>query len=200
MDQNREETKHQTEWCAEADWYRCERKQVHEDTRKMYRTTILVKKSLERWRRRHLVGLDLVRRMDRQGEVLKWCLFLWRRLTFFLVKKETWRVVVLFLGENLLDRPEDLSDGESEVWVDVPVVPDVTDVPLSPSSVVAEFRDGFSCCSDRDFVEPQSLSFSKKRSLYFTVTQEEMRYESSQSAIQKENDAAHAAAKFVFVL
>ena len=31
-----------------------------------------------------------------------------------------------------------------------------------------------------EFVEPQSFSFSKKRSLYCTVTQEEMRYASSQ--------------------
>ena len=28
------------------------------------------------------------------------------------------------------------------------LVPDVTDVPVSPSSVVTEFCDGFSCCSD----------------------------------------------------
>ena len=32
--------------------------------------------------------------------------------------------------------------------MDVPVVPDVTDVLVSPSSVVTEFCDGFSCCSD----------------------------------------------------
>ena len=45
-----------------------------------------------------------------------------------------------------MDKPEDLSDRESEVWVDVPVVPDVTDVtdvPMSPSSVITEFCDGF---------------------------------------------------------
>ena len=29
--------------------------------------------STETWRRRHLGGHDLVRRMDRQGEVLTWC-------------------------------------------------------------------------------------------------------------------------------
>ena len=44
---------------------------MHEDARKMYRTIILVKK-LGKWRRRHLGGHDLVRRMDRQGEVLTW--------------------------------------------------------------------------------------------------------------------------------
>ena len=35
------------------------------------------------------------------------------------------------------------------------MVPDVTDVPVSPSSVVTEFCDGFSFCSDWEFVEPQ---------------------------------------------
>ena len=80
-----------------------------------------------------------------------------------------------------MDKLEDLSDRESEAWVDVPVVSDVTDVPLCPSSVVTEFCDGFSCCSDWEFVELQSFSLSKKRSLYCTVAQEEMRYESSQA-------------------
>ena len=38
-------TKHRTEWCAEADRYRCwKRKQIHEDARKMYWTKISVKK------------------------------------------------------------------------------------------------------------------------------------------------------------
>ena len=32
------------------------------------------------------------------------------------------------------------------------VVPDVTDMPVSPSSVVTEFCDGFSCCSEWEFV------------------------------------------------
>ena len=47
VDQKREDTKHRTEWCAEANKHRrmrCGRgKQVHEDARKMYRTKILVK-------------------------------------------------------------------------------------------------------------------------------------------------------------
>ena len=64
-------------------------------------------------------------------------------------------------GRNLLDEPEDLSDRESEVWVDVAVVADVTDVLFLPSSVVAGFCDGFSCCSNREFEEPQSLFSSK---------------------------------------
>ena len=80
-----------------------------------------------------------------------------------------------------MDKLEDLSDRESEAWVDVPVVPDVTDVLVSPfSSVVTEFCDGFSCCSDWEVVEPQASSFSKNRAHYCVVTQEEMRFESSQ--------------------
>ena len=78
--------------------------------------------------------------------------------------------------EDLLDKSEDLSDRESEAWVVVPVMPDVTDVPVSPSSVVTEFCDGFSCCLDWEFVEPQSFSSSHS----CTVTQEEMRFEGPQ--------------------
>ena len=51
----------------------------------------------------------------------------------------------------------------------VRVVPDVTDVIVSPSSVVTEFCDVL-----------QSSSFSKKRALCNISTQEEMRYEGSQ--------------------
>ena len=40
--------------------------------------------------------------------------------------------------------------------MDVPVVPDVTDVLVSPASVVIEFCDGLLFCSDWDLVEPQS--------------------------------------------
>ena len=78
-----------------------------------------------------------------------------------------------------MDKPEDLSDRESEAWVVVPLVPDVTDVPVSSSSLVAEVCDGFSCCSDWEFVEPQSFSFSTKLA-HCTVTQEELRFGSSQ--------------------
>ena len=49
--------------------------------------------------------------------------------------------------EDLLDKPEDLSDRESEAWVVVLVVLDVTDVLVSPS-VVTEFCDGVCCFSD----------------------------------------------------
>ena len=65
--------------------------------------------------------------------------------------------------EDLLDKLEDLSDRESEAWVAVLVVIDMTDVLVSFSSVVSEFCDGLSCCSDWKHVEPQSFSFSNKR-------------------------------------
>ena len=102
--------------------------------------------------------------------------------------------------EDLLDKSEDLSGRESEAWVVVPVMPDVTDVLVSPSSVVTEFSDGFTCCLDWEFVEPQSFSSSHS----CTVTQEEVRFEGPQSesasAIKKKNDAAHTIAKFVLVI
>ena len=41
--------------------------------RHMYRTKIVVENVWKKWRRRHLGGHDLVRRMDRQGEVRIWC-------------------------------------------------------------------------------------------------------------------------------
>ena len=79
-----------------------------------------------------------------------------------------------------LEKLEDLSDSEPVSFALVRVVPDVTDVLVSPSSVVTEFCDVSSRCSDWEFVEPQSFSFSKKRALCCTDTQEEMRYEGSQ--------------------
>ena len=69
------------------------------------------------------------------------------------------------------------SDCEPDSRARVRMVPDVTDVPVSPSSVVTELCDVSSCCSDWESVEPQSFSFSKKR--VWTTTQEEMRYEDS---------------------
>ena len=61
-----------------------------------------------------------------------------------------------------MEKPEDLSDCEPETRVDVSVVPDVIDVNISPSSEVTEFRNVFLFCSDWEFVEPQSFSFSHK--------------------------------------
>ena len=71
---------------------------------------------------------------------------------------------------------EDLSDCELEARVHVSVVLHVTDVLVSPSSVIIGFCNGFSFCSDWGFVEPQPFSFSKKRARSWTVTQEEMRF------------------------
>ena len=53
----------------------------------------------------------------------------------------------------------------------------VTDVLVSPSSVVTEFCDGVSLDSDWEFVEQQSSSFSKKRSIVWVENQEEMKNE-----------------------
>ena len=79
-----------------------------------------------------------------------------------------------FSRGDLLEKPEDWSEFESDTQVGVRVVPDVIDVLVSPSSVVTEFFDGVPCCSDWDFVEPQSFSFSKKRAHSCTVTQEDV--------------------------
>ena len=68
-------TKHRTEWCAEADKYRCMRCGSGSKYVKISRKctgTKLLSKSLGKWGRRQLGGHDLVRRMDRQGEVLIW--------------------------------------------------------------------------------------------------------------------------------
>ena len=61
--------------------------------------------------------------------------------------------------ENSLENLEDWSDCEPHSSAHVRVVPDVTDVPVSPSSGVTELCDVFSFCSDWEFVEPQSSSF-----------------------------------------
>ena len=68
------------------------------------------------------------------------------------------------------------------------VVPAVIDVPASPSSVVTEFCDLLSFCCDRKFVEPQSFSFSKKRALWCTRTQEEMR-QNSYTSFEREQES-----------
>ena len=70
VDQKREETKHRTEWCAEADRYRCMRCGRGSKYMKMPGRCTgpkLLSKSLGQWGRRHLGGHDLVRRMDRKG-------------------------------------------------------------------------------------------------------------------------------------
>ena len=54
---------------------RCGRrkKQIQEDARKMHPTTFFVDFFFWKNGRRHLEGHDLVRRMDRQGQVQIWC-------------------------------------------------------------------------------------------------------------------------------
>ena len=73
-------------------------------------------------------------------------------------------------------------------------------MPVSPSSVVTEFCDVFSCSSDWEDVVPQPFSFSKKCAHCCTSTQEEMRYEGSQgkaSPMTRRRMIAHTSAKFV---
>ena len=82
--------------------------------------------------------------------------------------------------EDFVEKLEDLSDCEPDTRAHVRVVPDVTDVPVSSSSVITEFCEVLSCCSDWGDVDPQSFSFLKKRAHCCTSTQEVMRYESSQ--------------------
>ena len=84
--------------------------------------------------------------------------------------------------EHLVEEPQDLPDCElvsCELVLVVPDVSDVIDVPVSPSSVVTELSDVSPFCSDRDFVEPHSFSFSKKLAHCGTDTQEEIRYDGS---------------------
>ena len=56
-------------------------------------------------------------------------------------------------------------------------MPVVTDVPVSPSLVMTESCDDVSVESDWEFVEPQSFSFSKKRSIVCAENEGEMSYE-----------------------
>ena len=51
----------------------------------------------------------------------------------------------------------------------VRLVLDVIDVLVSLSSVVTECCDGFSCCSDWEDVEPQSMSSLQKKSEHIVV-------------------------------
>ena len=57
-----------------------------------------------------------------------------------------------------MENPEDLSDFEFDTNAQVRVVPDVTDVLVSPSSVVTEFRDGFWRGLEWEDVVRQSIS------------------------------------------
>ena len=70
--------------------------------------------------------------------------------------------VVVFLGKTFWRSLRTRPDCEPEFRVEVSVVPDVTDLLVSPASVVTEVCDSLSFCSDWDLVEPQSFSFSQK--------------------------------------
>ena len=103
-----------------------------------------------------------------------------------------------------MEEPEDLSGREPVPCELVRVVPDVIDVTVSPSSVVTEWCDVALCCSDWEFVEPQSLSFPQKACtlLYTYARRDEVRRltSGSASAFKKKDDAAYTCAKFVHIL
>ena len=84
-----------------------------------------------------------------------------------------------FSWRDLLEEPDDLSDCESVSRAVVSVVPVVSDVHVSPSSVVTECFDDVSLDPDREFVESQSFFSSKKRPFVETAFPEIMRYEGS---------------------
>ena len=70
------QSRKRTEWCAEADRYRCMRCGRGSKYMKMpgrCNGPKFLSKSLTKWRRRFLGGHDSVGRMHRQGEVLIWC-------------------------------------------------------------------------------------------------------------------------------
>ena len=83
-----------------------------------------------------------------------------------------------------MEKPEDLSDCELETRVEVSVVLDVTDVLVSPASVVTEFVIVFR--SDWDLVEPQSFSFLPKACslLYFYAGRDEVRKLTSEKRLR----------------
>ena len=73
----KEAQKHQTEWCAAANKYRCigcgKKKQKHEDARIFCKTNMVdgtPKHKLRRWGQLHVGGHDMVRRVGRNREVL----------------------------------------------------------------------------------------------------------------------------------
>ena len=74
IDKRSEGMKHRTEWCAEADrnrYMRCGRGSKYMKMPGRCIGPKFLLKSSGKWGRRHLGGHDLVRRMDRQAEVLE---------------------------------------------------------------------------------------------------------------------------------
>ena len=135
---------------------------------------------VEKWKQKYRVDWDATDGRNGGAQQTVWEILLEMERIYFKAKEEDQGAVPWFLVLDLSKAFERVS--LSVVWAwsthfsfprkilrvlcgyfELPLVPDVTDVPVSPSSVVAEFCDGFSCCSDWDFVEPQFFSFSKKR-------------------------------------
>ena len=104
--------------------------------------------------------------------------------------------------EDPLEKFENWSDSELDARARVRMVLDVTDVLVFPSSVVTGLCDVSSCYSDWEFVEPPSFSFSKKAGLDSYAGRDEVRRFTCERApaFKKKNDAAHATAKFVFII
>ena len=103
-------------------------------------------------------------------------------------------------GEEEGDNPEDVSDRELVSCELVRVVLDLTNVLVSPSSVVTEICDVSPCGSDREFVEPQSFFFFlQKAGLDSNAGRGEVRRLTSESApaFKKKDDTANTNAKFV---
>ena len=117
-------------------------------------------------------------------------LFWWRPWKFE-VKGETWRVAELFPGKT--------SWWSLRTCLTV-MVPDVIDVHVSPSSVITELCDVSPCCSDWEFVEPQSEKTCTL--LYRYAGRDEVRRLTSDSAspVKKKDDAACTCAQFVHLL
>ena len=86
------------------------------------------------------------------------------------------RRVVVLPGRDPWDGSCGLSDCDSVTWTRLLVVSDVL---VSPSSVVAEMCEGVSSDSVWEGVEPQSFSFSKERSFVCAENQRETSYEGS---------------------
>ena len=86
--------------------------------------------------------------------------------------------------EDPLEEFESWSGCDLDSRARVRVVPDVTDVAVSLSSVVTELCDVSPCYSDRDFVVPQSFSFLQNAFslLYSNAGRDEVRRLTSESA------------------
>ena len=105
---------------------------------------------------------------------------------------------------DLWDDSCGVSDCDSGTGTSVLLLLVVTDVTVSPSSVVTEVCDGFSLGSDGELVEPQSFSFSQKACslLDSYAGRDEVRkfISKNASAVWKKNDAAYTTTKLAFIV